>query len=295
MVVLPPSRGRDSNLVSRIITAGPGRVRKIFTGLRCFIIKSHHNHTRKILTMVLSHMNFQLYILFEGPVALLTLDDNEVGDEGLHHLHWLLFDREVRTLLHRLHLDQEGGGRGWGRCGGQSHSWSEGFHRKGFGLRTSSGSGMRYRSWSWRSRGRACGLHWDRSWPGLRLGWEGSFGGGWDSFRSDETGAFLHVLLHVLGVAQLVILQVLPELVRVQEDNLLAEEAGVVDHVDDLPLGVATIAEFVLGVGERMFVGDMFPQAGEEVKSVADITEHTTRQQRVSTQLLRGLHFARLF
>ena len=103
------------------------------------------------------------------------------------------------------------------------------------------------------------------------------------------------MLLHVLGVAQPVLLQVFPQLSGVQQDDLLAEEAGMVDGVDDLPLGVATIAEFVLGVGERMFVGDMFPQAGEEVKSVADITEHTARQQWVSTQLFRGLHFARLF
>ena len=103
------------------------------------------------------------------------------------------------------------------------------------------------------------------------------------------------MLLHVLGVAQPVLLQVFPQLSGVQQDDLLAEEAGMVDGVDDLPLGVATVAEFVLRVGEGVLVGDMFPQPGEEIKSVADITEHTTRQQRVSTQLLRGLHFASLF
>ena len=68
------------------------------------------------------------------------------------------------------------------------------------------------------------------------------------------------MLLHVLGVAKSVLLQVFPQLVRVQEDDLLAEEAGMVDGVDDLSLGVATVAEFVLRVGERVFVGDMFPQ-----------------------------------
>ena len=100
------------------------------------------------------------------------------------------------------------------------------------------------------------------------------------------------MLLHVLGVAQLVLLQVLPQLGGVQQDDLLAEAAGVVDRVDDLSLGVATVAEFVLSVGEGVLVGDMFPQPGEEVESVADITEHTTRQLGVGTELL---HFARLF
>ena len=112
---------------------------------------------------------------------------------------------------------------------------------------------------------------------------------------SDQTGAFLHVLLHVLGVAQPVVLQVFPQLGGVQQDDLLTEAAGMVDGVDDLSLGLATVAQFVLRVGDGVFVGDMFPQSGEEVKSVADIAEHTTRQQGVSAQLLRGLHFARLF
>ena len=103
------------------------------------------------------------------------------------------------------------------------------------------------------------------------------------------------MLLHVLGVAQLVGLQVLPQLGGVQQDDLLAEAAGVVDRVDDLSLGLATVAEFVLGVGDGVLVGDMFPQPGEEVKSVADIAEHTARQLGVVTQLLRWLHFASLF
>ena len=103
------------------------------------------------------------------------------------------------------------------------------------------------------------------------------------------------MLLHVLGVAELVVLQVFPQLGGVQQDDLLAEQAGMVDGVDDLPLGVATVAEFVLRVGDGVLVGDMLPQAGEEVKSVADITEHTTRQQGVSAQLLGGLHFPSLF
>ena len=103
------------------------------------------------------------------------------------------------------------------------------------------------------------------------------------------------MLLHVLSVAQLVLLQVFPQLGGVQQDDLLAEEAGVVDGVDDLPLGVATVAKFVLREGDGVLVGDMLPQPGEEVKPVADITEHTTRQQGVSAQLLSGLHFPRLF
>ena len=103
------------------------------------------------------------------------------------------------------------------------------------------------------------------------------------------------MLLHVLGVAQPVVLQVFPQLGGVQQDDLLAEAAGVVDRVDDLSLGLATVSELVLGVGDGVFVGDMFPQPGEEVRSVADITEHTTRQQGVSAQLLGGLHFPRLF
>ena len=103
------------------------------------------------------------------------------------------------------------------------------------------------------------------------------------------------MLLHVLGVAQPVVLQVFPQLGGVQQDDLLAEQAGMVDGVDDLPLGVATVAEFVLRVGDGVLVGDMFPQPGEEVKSVADIAEHTARQLGVVTQLLRWLHFASLF
>ena len=102
------------------------------------------------------------------------------------------------------------------------------------------------------------------------------------------------MLLHVLGVAQLVGLEVLAELRGVEDDDLLTENAGVVDEVDDLPLGVPVVA-LVLSEGQRVLLGHVLPQAGEEVKSVADITEHTTRQQRVSTQLFRGLHFARLF
>ena len=69
--------------------------------------------------MVLSYMNFQLDILFEGPVAFFTLDDNDVVgdvcDDWLLHLHGLLFDGEVRTLQ-RLLLDLNGSGGG-GRCG----------------------------------------------------------------------------------------------------------------------------------------------------------------------------------
>ena len=86
-------------------------------------------HKEIFLRMVLSYMNFQLDILFEGPVAFLTLDDYEIGDDGLLHLHGLLFDGEVRTL-HRLLLDLKGSCGGGGRCGRQVHCWTEGFHWK---------------------------------------------------------------------------------------------------------------------------------------------------------------------
>ena len=112
---------------------------------------------------------------------------------------------------------------------------------------------------------------------------------------SDETGSFLHVLLDVLSVAQLVLLQVLPQLVRVEQDDLLAEDTRVVDGVDDLSLWVAAEASLVLGVGEGVFVGDVFPQAGEEVWPVADVAEDSARHVGIVTQLPGDSHFARLF
>ena len=69
----------------------------------------------------------------------------------------------------------------------------------------------------------------------------------------------------------------------------------MVDGLDDLFLGVASVAQFVGRVGERVLVGDMFPQTREVVGSVADITENTTRQQGVIAQLPGRLHFPRLF
>ena len=102
------------------------------------------------------------------------------------------------------------------------------------------------------------------------------------------------MLLHVLGVAQLVGLEVLAELRGVEDDDLLTEDAGVVDEVDDLPLGVPVVA-LVLGEGQRVLLGHVLPQAGEEVKSVADVAEDSARHVGIVTQLPGDSHFARLF
>jgi len=72
--------------------------------------------------MMFSYMNSKLYVLFEGPGALLTLDDDKVGlDCHLGH-HRLLFDWEVGSVrsLHwfSLHMEGSGGGserRTWGQ------------------------------------------------------------------------------------------------------------------------------------------------------------------------------------
>ena len=102
------------------------------------------------------------------------------------------------------------------------------------------------------------------------------------------------MLLHVLGVAQLVGLEVLAELRGVEDDDLLTEDAGVVDEVHDLPLGVSVVS-LVLGEGQRVLLGHVLPQAGEEVKSVADVAEDSARHVGVVTQLPGDSHFARLF
>ena len=44
-----------------------------------------------------------------------------------------------------------------------------------------------------------------------------------------------------------------------------------------------------------MLLGHVLPQAGEEVKSVADVAEDSARHVGVVTQLLGDSHFARLF
>ena len=102
------------------------------------------------------------------------------------------------------------------------------------------------------------------------------------------------MLLHVLGVAQLVGLEVLAELRGVEDDDLLTEDAGVVDEVYDLPLGVSVVS-LVLGEGQRVLLGHVLPQAGEEVKSVADVAEDSARHVGIVTQLPGRSHFARLF
>ena len=102
------------------------------------------------------------------------------------------------------------------------------------------------------------------------------------------------MLLHVLGVAQLVGLEVLAELRGVEDDDLLTENAGVVDEVDDLPLGVPVVA-LVLSEGQRVLLGHVLPQAGEEVKSVADVAEDSARHVGIVTQLPGDSHFPRLF
>ena len=102
------------------------------------------------------------------------------------------------------------------------------------------------------------------------------------------------MLLHVLGVAQLVGLEVLAELRGVEDDDLLTEDAGVVDEIDDLPLGVPVVS-LVLGEGQRVLLGHVLPQAGEEVKSVADVAEDSARHVGIVTQLPGRSHFARLF
>ena len=103
------------------------------------------------------------------------------------------------------------------------------------------------------------------------------------------------MLLHVLSVAQLVLLQVFAQLIRVEQDDFLAEDAAVVDGVDDLPLGFPSETSLVLGVSEGMFVSHVLPQAGEEVKSVADVAEDSARHVGIVTQLPGDSHFARLF
>ena len=91
------------------------------------------------------------------------------------------------------------------------------------------------------------------------------------------------------------LLQMFAQLVSVEQDDFLADDAGMVDSVDELLLRFPPEAPLVLGVCHGMFVGHMFPQPGEEVKSVAEITEHSTRHLRVVAQLLPTSHFATLF
>ena len=117
---------------------------------------------------------------------------------------------------------------------------------------------------------------------------------GGDGSGHDQTGPFLHVLLHVLSVAEPVDLQVLAQLLGVEDNSLLAQPAGVVDDVDDLPLGVP-VPSLVLSEGEGMFLGDVFPQAREEVEPVADVAEDSARHVGVVAHLLGSSHFARLF
>ena len=231
--------------------------------------------------MTVPLVSSELHVMFEDPQADVALDDDEPRVDGLHHLlhlhhHRLLLDGEVGEDLLGLLLNagRSDGGAGredhrdcWGGLERSSLDW------RGFGLRAS-------------PRTTRSGRHW-------RGGLAGG-GGGWARSGGQEAGAFLHVVLHVLGVAQLVGLQVFPQLGGVQQDDLLAEQAGMVDGVDDLPLGVTTVAKFVLSVGEGVLMGDMFPQPGEEVKSVADVAEDTTGQERVVAQLLGWLHLARL-
>ena len=124
--------------------------------------------------------------------------------------------------------------------------------------------------------------------------WSSRGSRGRDDFRLYQTGSFPHVLLHVLGVAQLVGLEVLAELRGVEDDDLLTEDAGVVDEVDDLPLGVPVVS-LVLSEGQRVLLGHVLPQAGEEVKSVADVAEDSARHVGIVTQLPGDSHFARLF
>ena len=102
------------------------------------------------------------------------------------------------------------------------------------------------------------------------------------------------MLLHVLGVPELVNLQVLAQLLGVEDDSLLTQPTGVVDHVDDLPLGVS-VSSLVLSEGDGVFLGDVFPQAGEDVELVAHVAEDSARHVGIVTHLLGSSHFARLF
>jgi len=85
------------------------------------------------------------------------------------------------------------------------------------------------------------------------------------------------------------------QLVSVEQDDFLADDAGMVDSVDELLLRFPPEAPLVLGVCNGMFVGHMFPQPGEEVKSVANVAENTTGHEGVVTKLLGWPHFARFF
>ena len=107
----------------------PGRVRKteIQDWLVEIFILTHitNDHKGEIvlwLWMMSSNMNFELDVLFEGPGALLTLDDDQVGHRRLHWdlrnlWHYgLQFDREVWALcgLHGFTLHLQGSGSGGG-------------------------------------------------------------------------------------------------------------------------------------------------------------------------------------
>ena len=110
----------------------------------------------------------------------------------------------------------------------------------------------------------------------------------------DQTRTFHHVLLHILGVAEVVDLQVLGQLVGVEDDSLLTQPTGVVDDVDDLPLGFSVVP-LVLTEGEGVRPVDVFPQAGEDVGPVADVAEGSAGHVGIVTHLLGSSHFARLF
>ena len=87
---------------------------------------------------------------------------------------------------------------------------------------------------------------------------------------------------------------VLTDDVRVQEHDLLADAAGVMDQGDDLFLDVPEAIN-VGGLGHLVPVGDMLPEAGHLVHAVAKITEQLDIEAGGIAFRSRALHFLSVF
>ena len=96
-------------------------------------------------------------------------------------------------------------------------------------------------------------------------------------------------------VAHLVPLaDVLADVLGVEEQDPLAEDAGVVHQLDDL---LAEVAEHlaVPGQGQPVLVRHVLPQAGHLVHLVTHAAEHLDLQLGVIAHPLARLQFARFF
>ena len=87
---------------------------------------------------------------------------------------------------------------------------------------------------------------------------------------------------------------VLADVLGVEEQDLLAEDAGVVHQLDDLLAEVA-VHLAVPGQGQPVLVRHVLPQAGHLVHLVTHGAEHLDRLLRIVAHTSAGLHFARIF